>query len=481
MHMEVKDLWQHQKDAIKRAQEFDYFALFFDPGTGKTATTVNILRDKFNKHKRVLPTLILAPPVVLTNWKNEIQMWSKVKKEKIHVLSGSGKERVQIINELTPDNILITNYEALNMPLVFEALKKFLKQDTSCLVLDESHKIKDSTAKRTKRAIELSDITTYRYLLTGTPILNNLMDIYSQFRVLDRGERFGSNFFTFRARYFEDKNKFMPRERHFPNWQPIRGADQRIKELIMPVSMHVEKSQCLDLPPLVRKVISVPLSPEQKRLYDEMKRDLVASITLDGVGERHSIAELAVTKALRLQQIVSGHLRIQDEETNEASTILIKDNPRKEALRELLENLAPNHKVLIWAVFHANYDDIRAVCEGLQIGYVEINGLVKDKDAQAHKFRTDDKVRVLIGHPGSGGIGLNLVEASYMIYYSRSFSLEYDIQSEARNYRGGSEKHESITRIDLVTHASIDELVFKALASKQAISHSVLKENLESL
>jgi len=111
----------------------------------------------------------------------------------------------------------------------------------------------------------------------------------------------------------------------------------------------------------------------------------------------------------------------------------------------------------------------------LKLGFAELHGDIKDKDKEAEKFRSDDSIRVIIGHPGSGGIGLNLVEASYMIYYSRNFSLEMDIQSEARNYRGGSERHASITRIDLVTPGTIDELVLKALAGKTAISNSVLK------
>ena len=217
---------------------------------------------------------------------------------------------------------------------------------------------------------------------------------------------------------------------------------------------------------------------EQQRLYDSMRKDLVATLNgTDGV-ERHSIAELAITKALRLAQIVSGHITTEGESGEENKTIQITDNPRKLALKQLLEDLAPNHKVIVWAVFHANYYDIREVCEELKLEYAELHGLVKNKDEQAKKFREDKNVRVLIGHPMSGGLGVNLIEASYSIYYSRSFSLEADIQSEARNYRGGSEMHESITRIDLVCPASIDELVLKALASKQVLSQSVLKQNI---
>ena len=92
------------------------------------------------------------------------------------------------------------------------------------------------------------------------------------------------------------------------------------------------------------------------------------------------------------------------------------------------------------------------------------------------RLNNDPSCRVLIGHTGSGGIGINLIAASYSIFYSRSFSLEYDIQAEARNYRGGSEKHTKVTRIDLVTPNTIDEEVVKALASKKKIGYQVLKK-----
>lgn len=480
--MEVRDLWQHQKDAIEIAKSLDYYALLFDPGCGKSATAVNILRDKYNKHKKLLPTLILAPPIVVQNWKNEFKMWSKIKPEKIILLVGTGKERAKLLQNTSCDTVCVTNYESLNMPELLEEMKKFLSNGPSCLLLDEAHRCKDISAKRTKRAIELADLATYRYILTGTPILNNLMDIFSQFRILDRGQRFGHNFFTFRARFFEDKNKAMPASKYFPRWEPIRGADQKIKELIAPVSMHVEKSKCLTLPPLVRKTIEVPMGKEQSRLYESMRKDLVATIkTEGGSGERHSIAELAITKALRLQQIVSGHVRVEGLNGEGAATIQIKENPRKDALKQLLEDLAPYHKVLVWVVFHANYEDIRDVCKSLELEYAELHGQIDDRDAQIERFNNDEKCRVLIGHPGSGGIGVNLVVASYSIFYSRSFSLEFDIQAEARNYRGGSERHESITRIDLVTSGTIDELVLKSLASKTALSNSVLKSHIQEI
>lgn len=474
----IPKLWQHQYEAVQRARSLDSLALFFPPGTGKTATLISILREKYQHYDRIIPTLIFCPPIVITNWKSEFLVWSKIPGKNITCLRGSAKEKEKVLSNILPNSVVITNYESLNQPRVFSALAKFLISDTAqVLALDESHRCKATTSKRTKRAIEFGDICKHKYILTGTPVLNNLMDLFSQFRILDGGKLLGSNFVSYRLRYFEDKNKFLPKARYFPNWQPIPGSGEKIKQLIAPVAITVDKEKCLDLPPLINKTIEVPMGEEQARLYKEMKQSLIAVIQRDEIrGDKVAVADLAITKALRLQQIVSGHLRF--EENGDVKTFQIKSNPRKEALKELLQDITPGHKVIVWAVFHANYEDIREVCKDLKLGIAELHGKISDKDEQVSKFTTDKSCRVLIGHPGSGGIGVNLIAASYSIFYSRSFSLEFDIQAEARNRRGGSEIHDSITRIDLVTPGTIDAVVMKSLASKVAISNSILKEKI---
>jgi SNF2 family DNA or RNA helicase len=478
--IEKRPLWKHQSDAIERAKKADYHALFMDPGVGKTRTMIEILLQKYKKHGSVLPTLILCPPVVISNWASEFAQYSDIPTEKIIQLKGTGNRRTELAYAAKPGSIFITNYESLLISDLMAAIRTKLDKEFSVLVLDESHRVKSPDAKRTREAINISQYTHYRYLLTGTPVLNNLMDIYSQFRILDGGERFGKNFFNFRAKYFYDKNAGMPSQKHFPLWTARARSSDEIKRLIEECASFAHKSECLDLPPLVKKTIDVPLGKEQRRMYDSMKRDLISSIDVPFAGVKHSIAELAITKALRMQQIVSGFMRVEETDGS-TETVRIKDNPRKEALKSLLEDLAPNHKVLVWAVFHSNYDDIRDACNDLDIEYAELHGQINDRDDQINRFNTDPKCRVLIGHPGSGGIGVNLVTASYSIFYSRSFSLEFDIQAEARNYRGGSERHESITRIDLCASATIDELVLKSLASKQELSESVLRQKLMEL
>jgi SNF2 family DNA or RNA helicase len=105
-----------------------------------------------------------------------------------------------------------------------------------------------------------------------------------------------------------------------------------------------------------------------------------------------------------------------------------------------------------------------------------VHGGVSDKDKQLaiEEFTHNPDVRVYLGNASSGGIGVNLTVSDYSIYFSRDFSLESDLQSESRNHRGGSEIHEKITRIDLVTEGTIDQIVLERLANKEALGESLL-------
>jgi SNF2 family DNA or RNA helicase len=182
------------------------------------------------------------------------------------------------------------------------------------------------------------------------------------------------------------------------------------------------------------------------------------------------VAQLAITKALRLQQIVTGFA------TDEEGTTHRFENPRLAVLQEILEDLTPNHKVIVWAAFRENYKMIARLCDELKIEWRALTGETptKIRENVMEDFRKDPSVRVMIANQAAGGVGVNLVEASYSIYYSKSFRLEDDLQSEARNYRGGSEIHDKVTRIDIVTPGTIDELINKTLETKNQVSDRIL-------
>lgn len=458
------DLWGHQKEAAQRAAFKNYFALFFEMGTGKTRTALEILREKIKQAKRPLKTLIVSPLVVVPNWVREADQWIGLEAV---ALQGSQKKRVQtFLHSLSSGKHTFSlNYEGLLMKDLFLRLRLWAPD---VLIFDESHKLKSHNSQRTKKAFELSQTTQYRYLLSGTPVLNSAMDLFSQYLVMDHGDTFGKNFHAFKYRYFYDANAKMPSHIHFPNWQIKKDAVSRINKALKEDSMRVTKEECLDLPPLVRETRYVEMSPEQKRMYEEMKKDFITFLQGEAV-----VAQLALTKALRLQQIVSGFAK-----TAEGKEETLQSNPREAAMKELLEELCPSHKVIVWAVFKHNFKQIKSICDKLKLKSVEVHGGVsaKAKQEAIESFTREDDTRVYIGHPGAGGIGINLTIAPYCIYYSRDFSLEHDVQSESRNHRGGSEQHTKVTRIDLVCKETIDEIVLKMLANKNEMGEELLKE-----
>lgn len=472
-------LWKHQLEAIQKARSLNEFALFFEMGTGKTATAINILRHWYKDLGQILPTLVFCPPVIIGQWAAEWSTHSNIASLVVQ-LKGSGKERLRLLQEGLASNkkIFITNYETLQMEAVFQ---EFLKARFQAIVCDEAHKLKSHDGKRTKRMVTLADQALKKLILTGTPILNGPMDLFSQFRILDSGKTFGKSFWEFRARYFYDKNAGMPSHVHFPDWRPRPGIEEVFNSMIYTKAMKADKKDCLDLPPLIRKIISVELSSKQQRMYEELREDFVAFVdnNVNGIGGNAIVTNNALVKILRMQEIVSGFYTardISDEDAELQFTEEFSDNPRLAALQELLEDIVPSHKVIVWAPFRRNYAMIGVVCEKIKAGYVELNGTISagQRDANIKRFKEDATCRVLVANPKAGGVGLNLVEASVCIYYARGYSLEDDLQSEARNYRGGSERHEKITRIDLVTPNTIDAQILDAIRHKKKVADNIL-------
>lgn len=485
--------WAHQLEAIERAKSLEGFALFFEMGAGKTGAAINILREKINQKQRFLRTLVFCPPIVIPNWKDEFLLHSKIKASQIHLLSGSGSKRLKLFEAKRDEpGIFVTNYESLLLgstrvvegaglkkrthlvpgPL-FQAFKAWRPE---AIIFDESHKLKSGQASRSKLADALGNPADspapFKWLLSGSPVLNSPLDLFQQFKIMDGGKTFGRNFFMFRARYFVDQNAGMPKDRYFPKWVIAPGALEAINKLIFQSGMRVTKAECMDLPEEVSVTIKCGMTGPQAKNYKEMKQDFVTFM-----GQSAASATLAIVKALRLMQITSGFLSLdgQGEEMDVVKVPYVK-TPKDEALVELLEELTPTSKVIVWAVWKENYARIADACRLLGVEFVEVHGGISrtKQDENVARFKSDPKVRVFIGHPGSGGIGISLTCAPYSIFYSRTFSLEHWLQSRARNHRGG--QRERVTHYDLVCEGTIDQLVQNKLANKFDMSEKLLRD-----
>ncbi len=499
-------LWEHQKKAIKDCLDKKEFGLFFETGTGKTRTLIEIYNQKCEQEGRPLRALVFAPPVVLSNWKSEFLKYygkQNLSKESIFLVNKDGKYKKAKIQEATKYSLehshmctlIVTNYETVQNDDCFLDLIANFKPEF--LVLDESHRVKNFKSKRAKKIMQIADqkYCLYKFILTATPALQNALDLWMQFRILDGGFTFGKNFWSFRGRYFQDINsRWAGKPNYFPKWLPIEGMQKELADRISTKSAVAIKSECLDLPPLVRMRAEVELSAEQKRVYHDLAKEFVADVKdlLNKEKSQLLVTELAIEKALRMQQVLTGFIPLPKQTILEESSdikeaahrlqrrevIYFPKNPRAQALESLLEDICieQNQKCIVWACFAPNYKTIADVCDGLGLSYAELHGgkTGEAREMDIVRFRKDDKCKVLIANQQAGGVGINLIEASYAIYYSRNFSLEADLQSEARNYRGGSEIHQKITRIDLVAPNTLDDIVLDALANKKMVGEFLL-------
>lgn len=462
----TRPLWAHQAECLDRFAYESEAALLHEMGTGKTTTAIAWCRAKYNMNKGILPTLIVSPKVSLENWLAEIEKNAPKKvADSAVILKGSEKKRIEILR-FSDAKIFIVNPEAFDMEaLTHEMHKKAFR----IVIVDEVHRFKNPKSKRLGNLLYITDFADNRSIMTGTLILNSYLDIWAQWRILDKGQTFGLNFYTFREQWFRDANvAWKGKPKYFPNYVPKEGIDERLSEMIERKASRKRKDECLDLPPLIKLIEHVELGADQLKAYKQMEAELIAEVRA-GV----CVATNALVRVLRMLQILTGYLQLEHSDHG-TFTHQLRENPRLARLKELLEEITPQAKVIVWCNFQANYASIRDLCEELGVEYAEIHGEKGEHRKEEMRFQTDPKCRVMIANPQAGGVAINLTEASYAIYYSRGYSLGDRLQSEARCHRGGSEKHAKITLIDLVAPNTLDEDVLSSLLRKENFSENVL-------
>jgi SNF2 family DNA or RNA helicase len=460
-------------------------------GTGKSLTAIQILRERYNREKRIIRTLIFAPSIVLQNWKEEWKKFTKIDGKDVVVLTGSGVQRVREFNKQCFNEegqrrgkVVVLNYESLLMQPLYEAIKKWSPE---IFVIDEIHRCKNPSSKTAKALDELANKFTrpqLRLALTGTPVLNSPMDLFMPTKIMLGGfptldslvtGKHIQSFFQFRATYFEDRNvKWKGSQKYFPQWLPKPSTTELFGRLLSSISMSVEKKDCLSLPPEIDISVPCPLTPEQRKDYDTFEKDMVANI-----GGKNYTADIVLTKGLRLMQIASGFISGLDyPDGSEAQPIKheYKGTTREAALKELLTQICVegNKKSVVWATWANNYATIRKICEEMKLKYVMCTGLesAKEKESARKSFIDDPSILVFVGNPLSAGIGINLVVAHYDIWYSRNFSLDQFIQAKARIYRSG--QTESVVHYHLVSPDTIEIDILDALQNKKSIADLIM-------
>lgn len=464
MGLTFKDLYDFQKKIYYRFKPENNAALLCDMGTGKTPMVISLIRNKYRYHTKVLPTVIFCPLIVIDNWVNELTTWTKLEERYIGQVKGTPKKRLQVIEDIT-NVVIIVNYEALRSKAVVDAL---VRRNFKIAVCDESHRIKSYKSIACRNILKITKTCdVFKAILSGTPITNNITDIWSQFLFLDGGATFGNRMSIFKARYME---QYIPPGSQWPKWRSNPHREEEFTRKLQEKSVRVRTEDVVDLPDMITSRINVELSSEQKKHYDEIRKDLISWI--DGQEENPLVVKHALTKILRLNQISSGFMQLDD-----GTIYKFKENPRLDACMELIENCAP-HKVIIFCVFSQNYEDLRLALKQREIDYIEITGEVstEDKLEAAKQFQdVNAGARVCIANTRAAGLGVNLVGARYKIYYTRNFSLDDYLQSQKRNNRSGAKKfHDVLFDYHIVAPDTVDDKIYQRVIQKQKFTEKLL-------
>ena len=332
------------------------------------------------------------------------------------------------------------------------------------IAIDESTTIKNHKAKRSKALMKIAAAFKYRRLLTGSPVTKSPMDIYSQCEFLRPGLLGYDSYYTFQARYAVVQRKTMGAHA-FQQIVGFKNLDELTNKIDM-FSYRVLKKDCLDLPDKIYTVRYVGMTSEQVNMYNQIRQH--AMVMLDN-GEM-STAPAVITQMLRLQQILSGHLK-----TDEGDTVYFPSK-RMDALKEILEE--HDGKAIIWSRFRYDIQQITKMLnetfgEGCAAAYYgdtsddERNQIVQD-------FQQSSRLKFFVGNPSTAGYGLTLTEANLVVYYANDFNLETRAQSEDRAHRIGQKNN--VTYVDLITEGTIDEKIVKSLQAKIDIGARVLGE-----
>jgi len=473
MHYKFKtEPYGHQVTALEKSWQKKVYALFMEMGTGKTKVAIDNLAMLYDQGK-VNGALIVAPKGVYKTWYS--QEFPAHLPHHIHykmvlwqaAINQKQKKRLDTLFETGVNlHILIMNVEAFSTTKGVEFARKFLSCHETFMVVDESTTIKNPEAKRTKNIINLATHAKYRRILTGSPVTKSPLDLYKQCEFLDPYLLHHSSYYTFRSRYAT------LRTAHFNgrSVQLVVGYKNlaELSEKLKPFSYRVLKDECLDLPAKTYMKRIITLTPEQQKIYRQMKQLALAEMN----GKVITTAS-ALTQLMRLHQITCGHFKADDD-----SIQPIKNN-RLSQLLEVLDEL--EGKAVIWA--HYQFD-VQTIVKAIKEKYGEKSvvtyyGLTPNEIRQTNleRFQTKDETRFLVGTPQTGGYGITLTAASTMIYYSNGYDLEKRTQSEARIDRIGQKF--PMTYIDILAEDTVDERIVKALRKKINIATQVMGEELK--
>jgi SNF2 family DNA or RNA helicase len=439
-------LYDHQNEALHFLKDRERGALLMEMGTGKT----RIVLERIASGEIPTPALVVIPNSLFYSWGKELSQFPELSSV---ALTGTREQRLAKLHG--PESIFLLNYDYLS-PLRAALLRKRFKS----LVFDESTMVKNPGAKRTRAAIKLADCAEHVYILTGTCMANAPLDVFCQFRLLGE-DVLGDSFYNFRNAF-----AIINHYKGFPEIVGYRDLDV-IQNRLSEFSFVKLKRECLDLPPKTFEERRVELLPEQRKLYDQVKDEILMEFE-----ESPFSTPLAITKMLRLSQIIGGHLTTDDGKMKTFPSV------KERELVRIVRQAQPQ-KVVVWCRFRYEIERVTKLLKSFHPVVLHGDVSVTDRGKRIESFQENDKTRVLISQIQVGKFGLTLTAGTVAVYYSKTYSLEDYLQSQDRIHRIG--QVHPVTIINLNATGTLDVSLQNALQKKREFAALITPQSIESV
>ena len=416
-----------------------------DMGLGKTLQTITLLSKIYPKEKT--PTLIVMPRTLLFNWAHEIEKFNPA----LTFYTYYANQRD--LKEARKHHLIFTTYATLRNDI--QSFKEF---GFHYVILDESQNIKNINSQTTK-AVMLLD-AKHRLALSGTPVENNLTELYSLFRFLNP-TMFGS---------VDDFNKHYT----YPIQQDNdKEVAQELRQKIYPfILRRLKKNVLKDLPPKVEQVLYVEMGETQKQFYHQRRKHyhdyIKQQIGKEGIENSQFYILQALTELRQLASVPEAKM--------EQSIVSAK---RELLVTNVLDAILNGHKVLIFVNFLQAIESISQDLQQANVDFVSMTGATQNRQALVERFQNDKKCRVFLMTLKTGGVGLNLTAADMVYIYDPWWNTSAENQAIDRTYRMGQKK--TVFSYKLITKDTIEEKILQLQNQKKELFDSIITSDSASI
>jgi SNF2 family DNA or RNA helicase len=480
--------YEHQVLALKKLLRNGWGgALLMEPRTGKTKTVIDYI-SVLHQLGRVERVLIFCPVSVMGVWKHEFEthcpfpyqliVWDREVRKNYPRIARRTDGKLQVV---------VTNYDSLSTPGRayvnkqgnktrsksvggrYDVMKSLWAWGPHLIALDESHRIKSPTARKSKMIHKLGEIADYRVIMTGTVVTKKkrVFDIWSQWQFLNPSRFDDMNFRDFKA--------------HFGRWIALNGyqkwlGNQNLRELhkrIHSDAFAVKREDCFDLPPrLPSEIIRVPLTDSAKA-YDDMATEMVHQIKTGEITE----ASLPIVQLVRLRQITSGVARTNPTPEHPNGRLYRVGGEKLEVFQDLLVDLIENdEKVVVGAQFIHDIESIQSVCDKLKVPCYPLYGKISrsDRDLNIKRFREHtDGCAVFVMQPAAGSLGIDLSTAGTFIWFS--LTLSYVDFSQAEDRIALNKQTKGTRFVYLLAQGTVDEVAYNTLMGDGDVAKAIMQ------